>query len=349
MRPVIKCIGKSRSRTVYNSKHEGKSCLLSLGRLRDGDHAAGHGRHDGGWDQGRLHAVGAVGLLGRNASKAEEEDASSKEQHLQQSRRRLTPRHGTCPQSQAGAHIREVAREVRGADGNRGAPSGDAVLDALGEGEEQQRLGVGIVASAVRCLAVVDQAAAKHAKSGREHVGGVAALVDCFTVGLAVACHEAAGSEGGHEVKECGSTVHNQASCVAGVAGLMGDGHAHVDDGQGVDVAGCEAKDVLDHQEGVVVRALLRRASGCGLADFGACKRSGEDHDQEAHEQGVAGHNLDHCRGLLLHFHHRRAAEGLMRLEAPKCANAERQQQSGPHAAADRHRRHCHGYEDGTG
>mmetsp|Transcript_21999 Transcript_21999/g.52181 ORF Transcript_21999/g.52181 Transcript_21999/m.52181 type:complete len:297 (-) Transcript_21999:165-1055(-) len=296
MRPVIKCIGKSRSRTVYNSKHEGKSCLLSLGRLRDGDHAAGHGRHDGGWDQGRLHAVGAVGLLGRNASKAEEEDASSKEQHLQQSRRRLTPRHGTCPQSQAGAHIREVAREVRGADGNRGAPSGDAVLDALGEGEEQQRLGVGIVASAVRCLAVVDQAAAKHAESGCEHVGGVAALVDCLTVRLAVACHEAAGSEGGHEVKECGSTVHNQASCVAGVASLMGHGHAHVDDGQGVHEARREAKNVGDHHEAAVVGALLRWTRCGRLCLFSVCKGTARNHQCQGNEEGVVGDGLGHAR-----------------------------------------------------
>ena len=236
MRPVIKCIGKSRSRTVYNSKHEGKSCLLSLGRLRDGDHATGHGRHDGGWDQGRLHAVGAVGLLGRNASKAEEEDASSKEQHLQQSRRRLTPRHGTCPQSQAGAHIREVAREVRGADGNRGAPSGDAVLDALRESEEQQALRSRVVDPALS-LAVVQHAPEDHGQSAAQHVGGEAALVHGLHVALAVARKEGARTEGAHEVEELGATVEDQASGVAGVAALVGHGHAHVNDAQRVDEA----------------------------------------------------------------------------------------------------------------
>ena len=46
------------------------------------------------------------------------------------------------------------------------------------------------------------------------------------------------------------------ASGVAGVATLVRDRHAHVDNGQCVHVAGREAKDVLDHQEGVVVVAL---------------------------------------------------------------------------------------------
>mmetsp|Transcript_22000 Transcript_22000/g.52185 ORF Transcript_22000/g.52185 Transcript_22000/m.52185 type:complete len:296 (-) Transcript_22000:165-1052(-) len=295
MRPVIKCIGKSRSRTVYNSKHEGKSCLLSLGRLRDGDHAAGHGRHDGGWDQGRLHAVGAVGLLGRNASKAEEEDASSKEQHLQQSRRRLTPRHGTCPQSQAGAHIREVAREVRGADGNRGAPSGDAVLDALGEGKEQQALRSRVVVSALS-LAVVDHAPEDHRQGGAQHVRGEAALVHGLHVALAVARKEGARTEGAHEVEELGATVEDQASGVAGVAALVGHGHAHVDDGQGVHEARREAKNVGDHHEAAVVGALLRWTRCGRLCLFSVCKGTARNHQCQGNEEGVVGDGLGHAR-----------------------------------------------------
>mmetsp|Transcript_21997 Transcript_21997/g.52174 ORF Transcript_21997/g.52174 Transcript_21997/m.52174 type:complete len:239 (-) Transcript_21997:357-1073(-) len=238
MRPVIKCIGKSRSRTVYNSKHEGKSCLLSLGRLRDGDHAAGHGRHDGGWDQGRLHAVGAVGLLGSHAAQQEEQDARGEEQHLQQGGRRLPIGHGARPEPQAGSHIRQVAREVRGADGDRLAPAGDPVLDALGEGEEQKRLRGGAVgAFRAVCLAVVDEAPEDHRHGCTQHVRRPPLGVQRLRVALAVAREEGARAEGAHQVEELGAAIHDQSAGVAGVAALVGHGHAHVNDAQRVDEA----------------------------------------------------------------------------------------------------------------
>ena len=58
-------------------------------------------------------------------------------------------------------------------------------------------------------------------------------------------------------MKELGPPVQDETSRVAGVAALVRDGHAHVDDGQGVHVPGREAENVLDHQEAVVVRSLL--------------------------------------------------------------------------------------------
>ena len=183
----------------------------TLGSLDDGDEAAGHGSHDDGRDQRCLCAVDGVAEVGCHAAEAEEEDAGAKEQNLQQGGRFSAACLRTGPQANADAEVCEVAGEVRGADGQGAAPSGDAVLDALREGPQQQGLGGGIVAHTALRLAVVDQAAKGHGEGCGQQVRRVAALVDGLLVTLAEAGHEGSRGEGSHQMEELGATVHDQA------------------------------------------------------------------------------------------------------------------------------------------
>ena len=141
------------------------------GRLDDGDEATGHGRHDGGGDQCCLRTPDRMGLHGRHAAKAEEEDAGTEEEDLQQGRRLGAVRLRTCPQTQADAEVGEVAGEVRGADRQGAASSRDAVLDALRKCPQQQALGGGIVRDASLSLAVVNHAAEHDGKGCGQQVG----------------------------------------------------------------------------------------------------------------------------------------------------------------------------------
>ena len=132
-------------------------------------------------------------------------------------------------------------------------------------------------------------------------------------------------------MKELGPPVQDETSRVAGVAALVRDGHAHVDDGQGVHVPGREAENVLDHQEAVVVRSLLCWASRLRQRFLGVGKGPAHGHQGQRHQQGMVGDDLGEARGLL---HDRRAAERLLALEAPKRARAQSQEGAAARAAA---------------
>ena len=183
-----------------------------LGRLDDGDETPGHRSHDGGGDQRCLTAIAPVAEVGRHAAEAEEEDAGAEEQNLEQGGRISTVCLRTGPQANADAEVSEVAGEVRGADGQGAASSGDAVLDALRECPQQQRLGSGVVAHAGLRLAVVDHAAEGHGEGCGQQVRRVAALVDCLLIALAEAGHERSRSKGGDQVEELGAPIRDQAS-----------------------------------------------------------------------------------------------------------------------------------------
>ena len=182
-----------------------------LGRLDDRDEATGHGSHDDGRDQRSLSAVDGVAEVGRHATEAEEEDAGAEEQNLQEGGWISAVCLRTRPQSNADAEVGEVAGEVRGADRQGAASSGDAVLDALREGPQQQGLRGGVVAHAGLCLAVVDQAAKGHGEGCGQQVRRVAALVDGLLIALAEAGHEGSRSKGDHQMEELGAPVHDQA------------------------------------------------------------------------------------------------------------------------------------------
>ena len=132
-------------------------------------------------------------------------------------------------------------------------------------------------------------------------------------------------------MKELGPPVQDETSRVAGVAALVRDGHAHVDDGQGVHVPGREAENVLDHQEAVVVRSLLCWARCLRQRFLGARKGTAHGHQGQRHQQGMVGDDLGEARGLL---HDRRAAERLLALEAPQRARAQSQEGAAARAAA---------------
>eukprot|EP00438_Fugacium_kawagutii_P004871 Skav203387 [mRNA] locus=scaffold1379:574500:575484:- [translate_table: standard] len=224
--------------------------------------AASYGCHERSSNQGCLHAVGLMQFLGSHTSHAEEEEAGQEEHGLV----KLLVHHTiTGAPSQQGAHISEVASEVGGANRQSLAPSGDAILDALGECEQQQALRGVVVAFATVLLAVVDQASGHHCQGRGQEVGRVSARVDQLAIRLAVACEEGSEAEGQQEVSKLGTSIHDQTSGVAGVAALMAHRHAHFEDAQGVDQTGGEAQDVLDHLEGEVVAVAELKLWGHGL------------------------------------------------------------------------------------
>ena len=178
--------------------------------LHDRDETTSHRRCDGGRDQCCLRAPGLVGLHGCHTAKSEEEDASSKEEDLEQGRRLSAICLCAGPQTQANAKVRQVAGEVRGAHGKGAALSRDPVLDALGEGPQEQALGGIIVAHSSLCLAVVNHAAEDDSKCSGQQVRRVLSQVDGLLVSLGEARHKSSRSEGCHQVKELDAAVEDQ-------------------------------------------------------------------------------------------------------------------------------------------
>eukprot|EP00438_Fugacium_kawagutii_P028481 Skav205457 [mRNA] locus=scaffold4682:78555:79611:- [translate_table: standard] len=219
-------------------------------------------------------------FLGSHTSQAEEEDACSKEHGLVE----LLVHHTvTGTPSQQGTHISEVASEVGGANGQSLTPSGDAIHDALGECKQQETLGPAVVAIATVLLAEVHHASSHHCQGCSQEVGRVSARVDQLSIRLAVACEEGSEAEGQQEVSECSTSIHDQASGVAGVAALMAHGHAHFKDAQGVDQTGGKAQDVLDHLEGEVVSVAKLKLWGHGL--LSDAQGTTEQHGQQGEEK----------------------------------------------------------------
>ena len=194
----------------YDYTNNGVRGSSLLGGLDDGDEAPGHGSHDDGGDQRCLCAIDRVTEVGCHTTKAEEEDAGAEEQNLQEGGRLSAVGLGTGPQTNADTEVGEVTREVRRADGQGAASSGDAILDALREGPQQQGLRGSVVAHAALRFAVVDQAAKGHGEGCGQQVRRVASLVDGLLVALAEARHEGSPGEGHHEMKEFGAPVHDQ-------------------------------------------------------------------------------------------------------------------------------------------
>ena len=225
-----------------------------------------------------------MSLHGRHTTKAEEEDAGPEEEDLQQSGRLGTVRLRPGPQAKADTEVGQIASEVRRANGKGAASASDAILDALREGPQEQALGGIIIGNAGLGLAVVHQATEHDGEGCCQQVGGVAPLVDGLLVTLAEAGHKRSGCEGQHQVEELDATVHDEASGVAGVARLVGHGHAHVDDGQGVHEARREAKNVRDHHEAAVVGALLRWTRCGRLCLFSVCKGTARNHQCQGNE-----------------------------------------------------------------
>ena len=163
---------------MQKSSHLGPSAGLALGHR---DQATRDSGHQGSCDEGCLHAERFVQLLGSHAAEAEEKDARRKEHGLAQKRHvvwiwvvgeffgqtylqylvndppglqeLLTGHTITNAPAEQGANVRQVAREMGGADGQGLASSGDAVLDTLRERKEQQALGSVVVAIAAMLLA----------------------------------------------------------------------------------------------------------------------------------------------------------------------------------------------------
>ena len=147
---------------------------------------------------------------------------------------------------------------MRSANRHWGASSGDAILNALWEGEEQKRLrGCIIHCCATVRFAVVDEAAKDHCQSTAQHVWREAPRIHCFGIWFAEASKEGAHAKGEHQMEEFGTSVHDESSCVAGVATHVGHCHAHVKDSQSIHKAWREAQDVRDHQEAIVVSSLF--------------------------------------------------------------------------------------------
>ena len=171
---------------MQKSSHLGPSAGLALGHR---DQATRDSGHQGSCDEGCLHAEGFVQLLGSHAAEAEEEDARRKEHGLAQAggprvlwdlggqtylalwilwieqlqasqilahpglQELLTCHTITGAPTEQGANVRQVAGEMGGANGQGLASSGNAVLDPLREGKEQQALRSVVVAIAAMLLA----------------------------------------------------------------------------------------------------------------------------------------------------------------------------------------------------
>ena len=234
-------------------------------------------------------------LHGRHTTQAEEEDAGAEEEDLQQGGRLGTVRLRPGPQAQAHTEVGQIASEVRRANWEGAASTSDAILDALREGPQEQALGGIIIGNAGLGLAVVHQATEHDGEGCCQQVGRVAPLVDGLLVTLAEAGHKRSGGKGEHQVEELDATVHDETSGVAGVARLVGHGHAHVDDGQGVHEARREAENVGDHDEAAVVGALLRWTRCCRPCLLGVRKGTAGNHQRQRNEQGVVGDGLGHA------------------------------------------------------
>jgi len=134
----LKSAGKSEILKSLQSRSLTATDLCGLLHLHHWHQAGTDCSHESGGQQPPLHVVWTMEFLGRHATKAEKHEASSKEQDLQQGGLLVAVHCLTCPKTETGAHIGQIASEVSGANGQGQATSGDAVLDALGEGNKSK-------------------------------------------------------------------------------------------------------------------------------------------------------------------------------------------------------------------
>mmetsp|Transcript_42191 Transcript_42191/g.91579 ORF Transcript_42191/g.91579 Transcript_42191/m.91579 type:complete len:289 (-) Transcript_42191:25-891(-) len=284
-------------------------------------------------------------LLGRHATEAEEQNARGEEHGLQEL---LAHDAIAYAPAQQGANVGQVACEVSGADGQGLAPSRDAVHDSLREGKEQQALRSVVVALATVLLAVVHHASGDHSQGRSQKVGRISSRVDELCIRLAVACEERSEAERSQKMSELGATRHDQTACVTGVSTLVGDGHAHVEDRQGVDQAGGETQNVLDQLKGEIVAIHEFQLASAGV--LGVAQGTAQSHGEEGENQWVLAHQLHCTSGFLSDF--LSLGEGPRR-QTPKTAQAHGHQQSSTDATGlrlwHRHGVEFFGVRSGTG